>query len=152
MLHTFYVKPYQVHGYNRLRILADLAEYYGALPILARTLDGAIRNEDLADDCHCNSVELLQLSRKLRDAVLFKECIITVVGAWYEGESFIHDIDLETLDPTLQKMVLRARHHIVSGEKKGFTILVNNPACHQLLYLTMTRKLWYILLQKCSYF
>ncbi|KUJ24555.1 uncharacterized protein LY89DRAFT_573119 [Mollisia scopiformis] len=81
LLCAIFARPYQLQDTEQLLLMVDLADYYHALPILSRTLDGALINspifcQDIGNYC----TELFVAAAKLRNALLFRECLIWVVG------------------------------------------------------------------------
>lgn len=59
----------------------DLAEIYGALPLLSRTLDGALlRSPALCSAIRQHPASLINIATKIRHAALFKDCLITLLG------------------------------------------------------------------------
>jgi len=76
---AFYSRPYKVVDYNQLAIMTDLAGYYCALPVLSVSLSGAFSSVFIKE-IPGKSVDLLPLAAQLHHAVLFRECMIQVVG------------------------------------------------------------------------
>lgn len=63
--------------------MTQLAECYGSLPILSHSLTSALMASPSMTSCiPANAVLLLPLAQKLRHAVLYKECMIHIVGRW----------------------------------------------------------------------
>jgi hypothetical protein len=76
-----YSQPYQVDDVSQFLRLTELAEYYLALPILSRTLDGALINSPDFCNLICgNASRLFVAAAKLRNALLSRECLIWVVN------------------------------------------------------------------------
>ena len=80
---AFYAQIYEIVDYDELYTLVELARYYCALPILSRSLSSAIF------ECHSFSAsiplkaeEILPLAAELHHAVLFRECVVHIVGRW----------------------------------------------------------------------
>lgn len=61
--------------------MTELADYYRALPALSRTLDGALlKSTVFSSHIRFHTVELFSAAAKLRNAFLFRECLIWIVG------------------------------------------------------------------------
>jgi hypothetical protein len=87
--------------------MTALADYYCALPILSRTLDGALlRSGNLANTIRFNCQKVLTVAAKLRNAVLFRESLVWVAGCWTSWKP------TKTKDRTLQKIAINAHNGI----------------------------------------
>lgn len=76
-----YTEPYQIEDAIQLLLLTELADYYCALRILSRTLDGAMINSpNFCSSIRAKALDLFVAAGKLRNALLFRECLIWVVG------------------------------------------------------------------------
>lgn len=87
--------------------MTELADYYCALPVLSRTLDGAfLRSPAFVGSIRDLCCETLALATKLRNSTLFRESLVWVLGPWGEER-------WETLeDPKLKKIAKLARHEL----------------------------------------
>lgn len=81
LLCAIYNLPYTLLHTAEFTLIFELADYYCALPSLSRTLDGCLMN-DLAfcKTTRYEADELFLIAAKLRNALLFRECLIWVVG------------------------------------------------------------------------
>jgi hypothetical protein len=103
LLCAIYLRPYKIESCAELTCLTSLADYYCALPILSRTLDSALYiSFDFVESIWCNPCEVFVAAAKLRNALLFRDCLICLTGPWsepeYEG----------LLDPRLKKIARRS--------------------------------------------
>lgn len=109
LLCAIYAQPYTISNTSELIKVTGFADYYRALPILSRTLDGALVNSKqinwyIAQD----SAMLLETAAKLRNALLFRECLVWVVSPWSKRE----DLRRKTSDAKLQKCIITAHRHV----------------------------------------
>ncbi|KAF8865233.1 hypothetical protein BDZ45DRAFT_668679 [Acephala macrosclerotiorum] len=108
LLCAIYTRPYQIEGAKELLLLTDLADYYRALPILSRTLDGALINSPmLCGNIQHSATELFVAAAKLRNPLLFRECLIWIVGP--HRKPAFHDLQDSRL-----RMVARCIHGDIS--------------------------------------
>lgn len=83
LLCAMYMKPYEIQDVADLRKLVGLADYYCALPVLSRSLDGALmRSQAFVKSIPTACLEILELSFRLRHEVLYKESLAFVVGQY----------------------------------------------------------------------
>ncbi|CZR55437.1 uncharacterized protein PAC_05325 [Phialocephala subalpina] len=115
LLSAIYVQPYKLGTAEELLLMTDLADYYCALPILSRTLDGALINSPtFSDQIQKSANELYVAAAKLRNALLFRECLIWVVGP--------HNNPVyKTLDDPRLRMVARCAHGEISTKIASVT-------------------------------
>lgn len=114
-----YNKQYLIYDLDDLEILTEIADYYCALKIVSRTLDGPIFSVFLfARDIVEDPVRGLVLAHKLRNALLYRECLILSQGPWYKP-AFWSLICPEIPDPSspvrydvLFKRALNLNHNI----------------------------------------
>ncbi|CCD52102.1 hypothetical protein BofuT4_P082610.1 [Botrytis cinerea T4] len=87
LLCAIHSKRYKIETADELERLTRLADYHCALPVVSATLTGA----------------LFKSTRKLRNGVLFRECLIHTVGRW----DFLPDPEKEMIkeDQELYKLV-----------------------------------------------
>ncbi|KAM0143542.1 hypothetical protein ACHAO1_000643 [Botrytis cinerea] len=116
LLCAIHSKRYKIETADELERLTRLADYHCALPVVSATLTGALFKSSMFEispmisiydpqecEIHDNSVSLLLLARKLRNGVLFRECLIHTVGRW----DFLPDPEKEMIkeDQELYKLV-----------------------------------------------
>ncbi|TGO45071.1 hypothetical protein BCON_0426g00020 [Botryotinia convoluta] len=83
---TFYGKSWVIKNTEVLQLVTELADYYCALPIVSKSMQGAL----FLSPEFCKSVFfgetriLLDLAFKLRSPEIFRECMICLVGEWQE--------------------------------------------------------------------
>ncbi|KAH7319453.1 hypothetical protein BKA65DRAFT_409686 [Rhexocercosporidium sp. MPI-PUGE-AT-0058] len=76
-----YNHPYAIVDANEFLELVELADYYCALPTLSRTFDGAMmRSPQFVTDIRYKSLDLLVAATKIRNALLFREALVWIVG------------------------------------------------------------------------
>ncbi|PMD38370.1 hypothetical protein L207DRAFT_585272 [Hyaloscypha variabilis F] len=98
LLCAIYNKPYTFRSADELLDLTKMADYYRALPILSRTLDGAMVNSPyLMEDIKGSASALLVAAVKLRNALLFRECVVWTVSIWSNREP-----EKDIVDPKLR--------------------------------------------------
>jgi hypothetical protein len=83
LLRAIYRMPIEIYSVKHLEIITELADYYRALPetskaVTSSLLDSRAFTTTIPENC----VKLLEVSRKLRNKVLFKECLIHCTGPW----------------------------------------------------------------------
>jgi len=94
---AFYSRPYKVVDYDQFAIMTELAGYYCALPIFSVSLSGAFSSRFIKE-IPVKAVELLPLAAQLHHAILFRECMIHIVGRWSDPRvESIRDVKLRKL-------------------------------------------------------
>jgi len=81
LLRAIYTQPSDVDC-EILIAMTDLADYYCALPILSRALNSALLKVNFTYELLDNPLELLSTSIKLRNPLLFKDCLNISLGPW----------------------------------------------------------------------
>jgi hypothetical protein len=77
-----YNRPYQITNTKQLATMTRLADYYCALPILSSSLYTALWESEVFVNEIPNDAEIiLPLACKLRHPIIFRECIIHIVGS-----------------------------------------------------------------------
>lgn len=104
---ALYGKLYDIGNYEDLKSLVDLGDYYCALPAVSRSLYAAFLNSNyirfkIQDAAH----KLLPLAVKLRNQILFRDCLIWTVSDW--DNNLIDEIE----DPKLKSIARRAYNAI----------------------------------------
>lgn len=107
VLCSMFNRPYAVTSSVVLLSMATLADYYGCLPNLSRTISESVLNSPgLIKGMKDDPCSVLQASQKLRNGVLFQDALIYTLGPWsaprYEKLS----------DPGLRAVVERESHRI----------------------------------------
>ncbi|KUJ22224.1 uncharacterized protein LY89DRAFT_574625 [Mollisia scopiformis] len=115
---AIYTRPYQLINTKELLLMTALADYYCALPILTRILDGAfINSPQFCKGIGSHASELFVAAAKIRNALLFRECLIWVVISY-------RDREFESLEDKRLRMIVRCAHGEVSTRLTGATAVV----------------------------
>ena len=94
--------------------MTRFADYYQILSHLSRTLNGAFTtSERFLQEIRWGPEKILPLAAKLRNATLFRECIIWVVSEWPENKVYAIE------DPKVKKIAQNAFNSIAA--KAAFT-------------------------------
>lgn len=120
LLRAFYGYRYRLHGYRQLLKMTEMADYYRALPVLSRSLDGAMVNSPnliLDIDSHC--VDLLICAAQLKNSLLFRECLIWSVASWASPKY----TSLKTAHPKLFKVTKNVHDSIGANIAKAQTAI-----------------------------
>jgi hypothetical protein len=88
LLKAMYNQAIVISSADHLKICTQMADYYRCIPCLSVSLDGSLLSSpgltsSLPRDC----CELLTVATKLKNKLLFKECLIHVVGPWSSPRS-----------------------------------------------------------------
>lgn len=83
MLCAFHGLRYELDDVVDIQALANIADYYCALPRISATILAALGYEFPKNDDD-EMVILLALAQKLRQRELFNDCIVLVAGNWGE--------------------------------------------------------------------
>jgi hypothetical protein len=89
--------------------MTEIADYYCALPILSASLDRALVKSQFSREIRCHSVSLFPVAVKLRNTLLFRECLIWIVGPWRNPKF------KQLLDPKLRQ-IARCVHGEISTQ------------------------------------
>lgn len=83
LLLAFYGRPYTIEFFVEFHTMVQMAEDYCALPALSASLSGALfHSPKFRSNIGHFSTKLLGLAIKLRHEVLFRECLVHVLGPW----------------------------------------------------------------------
>ncbi|KAF7932714.1 uncharacterized protein EAE98_004013 [Botrytis deweyae] len=83
MIDCMYGKSFTLASFDDINFLAKVADFYGALPVVSRTLDTVFfRSPNFIERIPENAGSLLKISCQLRNQTLYKECMIHVAGRW----------------------------------------------------------------------
>jgi len=75
--------PYSIKDLEEFKLLVELGDYYLSLQVLsASLLQALIRSQDFVANFSSNALEILPLAVKLRNSILFKDCMIFALGPW----------------------------------------------------------------------
>lgn len=81
MLCAMYRKNYKLGSHEDLTELVRLADFYCALPAVSYSLHSALNmNPDFVAEIPDHATQLLSAAYKLRHSVLFRECLVHVIG------------------------------------------------------------------------
>lgn len=81
LLRTIYDHAYKLENAAELLKIVELADYYQILPVLSRRLDGIMyASSNFCTEIRENCIDLFVTAAKLRNPLLFRECLIWVVG------------------------------------------------------------------------
>ncbi len=83
-MNAIHNEPYEVTSLQNLTSLAQLAEDYGAIPIVSSTLDVVLmkRNEQFETDLIYQSCEVMNEAIRLQNPTLYRESLLLSVGPW----------------------------------------------------------------------
>ncbi|CAG8962363.1 hypothetical protein HYFRA_00014160 [Hymenoscyphus fraxineus] len=86
LLQAMYNSPIVIYSFDHLIKVTALADYYRCLPTLSVAVSASLCSSPscLTINLPENSLELLDVAAKLRNKVLFKECLIYLVGSFHE--------------------------------------------------------------------
>ena len=106
-----YMRTYTIVDTNELEILIRLADYYCALPALSSSLYVALFDKKgVAKEIPTRARQLLPLAYKLRQPLLFRECMIHVVGSLKDDCGRLYDN--QVLDNAVKVQYGRLCHKI----------------------------------------
>lgn len=109
LLLAIYARDYIIAKIDALESMVELADYYGMLPILSRTLDHAVgRCYEFTDDViYEHPILVLKLAAKLRNHLLFRDALCYAAGDWGNVNH------LRIRDNGLRQLVERAHNEIM---------------------------------------
>lgn len=86
LLKAFYNQSYRIRDFDQFDKLVGMADYYCGLPILSRSLDLAMSKSYFFSwrELNKHALTVINLAVKLRNATLFRECIIHLSGPWHK--------------------------------------------------------------------
>ncbi|CAG8955888.1 hypothetical protein HYFRA_00008738 [Hymenoscyphus fraxineus] len=128
LLKAMYHRPFKIHSYSHLEAMSTIADIYCALPVLSTALSGALlgsrlfeKNQYLGGSRDCTSEflrkehEIIFIAKRLRNADLFRECLIVIAGKWLfeDGiEPWHTKYKAVANDPKLLKLIQRESENI----------------------------------------
>ncbi|KAF7896389.1 hypothetical protein EAF00_006403 [Botryotinia globosa] len=78
-----YGKSFTLASFDDIKFLAKVADFYGALPVVSRSLDTVFfRSPEFIERIPDHAGSLLKIAYQLRNRTLYKECMIHVAGRW----------------------------------------------------------------------
>jgi hypothetical protein len=108
LLRAMYNQPILISSAHHLKLCTEMADYYRCIPCLSTALDGSLlASPKLTASLQRDCCKLLPVAKKLQNKILFKECLVHVVGPWNSPQSQ----SLE--DPVLVRIASRARDEIL---------------------------------------
>lgn len=114
-----YAEPYKLKDHRELQAMVVLADYYCALPILSKSLRGPLSYKNI----EVNRLDI-DIAYKLRNAELFRECVVHLAGDWGKHASEI----LEKIEPELKYVVMKARGGIALKIAKSMDVILKQSA------------------------
>ncbi|QSZ36366.1 hypothetical protein DSL72_006242 [Monilinia vaccinii-corymbosi] len=106
MLNALYRIPYKLYA-DRLILVAEMAEYYCCLPAVSRNLYCCFSMSD-NNYVKRHAVPLLDVAYKLRQPLLFKDCMIHVAGSMPGGSRPPPRLS----NPKIREVMMKARGEI----------------------------------------
>ncbi|TGO08726.1 hypothetical protein BTUL_0194g00060 [Botrytis tulipae] len=92
MTDCMYGKSFTLASFDDINFLAKVADFYGALPVVSRTLDTVFfRSPTFIERIPDNAGSLLKIAYQLRNRTLYKECMIHVAGRWKSNPCISED-------------------------------------------------------------
>lgn len=123
LIDSFYGKKITLRSINHLQILTEMADYYDSLPIVRFVTETAVSKSVFWSlDIESNAIDLLPIAYTLQNKVLWKECLIYLVGAWrtplphFETQSDSNQRILAVMKRVrtrLQNKLRRLHHHLL---------------------------------------
>jgi hypothetical protein len=111
LLHAIYNESYELEDMYQLCVIAILADYYFALPILSKSLNGPLMASKI--DIASNALRLIKYATKHRHAPLHKDCVIYLAGRWNQETKTCKDV--YQLDGHSREVVLKSRNKILQA-------------------------------------
>ncbi|KAF8853704.1 hypothetical protein BDZ45DRAFT_694016 [Acephala macrosclerotiorum] len=145
VLSAFYHRDYTIDSTDELRSMTTIADYYCCLPTLSATLKGALLGSPMFDltknKRHSrfleSSYELISTARKLRNAELFRECFVHVVGTWVDGPIPKESLDILKQEPELLCLISAAHidlcRTLLEVNQDMFLLIMDLENCESLL-------------------
>ena len=119
-----YGVPYELSNAKELLAMTALARFYGALPVLSRSLLAPLlRSESFVYSMESSTLQLVVAAKELRHVELFKDCLLLSVGPWNKRygiteQKFEDPLLTQLVSSVLSKitlMVCNAQHALVSA-------------------------------------
>lgn len=107
LLNCIYNRPFELNHYSELENLARLADFYGAGSAASISLDEAMaRSRRVVEYIAYFPISFLKIAYKLRNKVLYKECMVQI-GGWSD---FRPVIDGDEADGDLYEVLTLKGH------------------------------------------
>jgi hypothetical protein len=120
LLHAIYNECYELEDTDQLCLMTKLADYYFALPVLSKSLNGPLMASKI--DIASNTLRLIKVATKLRHAPLYKDCVIYLAGRWNEETTCK---DVHQLDGHSSAVVLKSRNKILQAIAHAQQIIIH---------------------------
>lgn len=92
MTDCMYGKPFTLASFDDIKFLAKVADFYGALPFVSRSLDTVFfRSPEFIERIPDNAGSLLKIAYQFKNRTLYKECMIHVAGRWKSNPCITED-------------------------------------------------------------
>jgi hypothetical protein len=104
-----YHEQIEIYSVEHLELTTQLADFYGALPETSKAITSSLfASQAFTASIPENCVKILELSYKLRNKVLFKECGIHCTGPWRRPKyPLLEDPILRGLCETVYQRILQ---------------------------------------------
>jgi hypothetical protein len=80
---AFYQRPFVINNYSDLDRLTKMADYYCALRLVSLNLNQTFVHSKYLMDIHLDdAVFMLESATKLRNSILFRDCVTLACGPW----------------------------------------------------------------------
>ena len=104
LLCAIYGERFEFQSIEDLVLVTNLADYYCALPVVSKTIDGALLRRPIS--FKNDALVGLQVSYKLRHAEILRECVCFLAG------NLDLDLDMSSVDSILRSVVDKARQGV----------------------------------------
>ncbi|KAF7930993.1 uncharacterized protein EAE97_009202 [Botrytis byssoidea] len=92
MTDCMYGKSFTLASFDDINFLAKVADFYGALPVVSRSLDTVFfRSPEFIEQIPDHAGSLLKIAYQFRNRTLYKECMIYVAGRWKSDPCITED-------------------------------------------------------------
>ena len=130
---SLYNRHYTLRSEKEVEIIIAIADFYWALPQLSATLTGALLGSPIFSSAEYFALmaagPLLFLAKKLRHAVLYRECLVYLVACWQDCDTNIFGIGLVKQDTALNNLCAKAYGQLCSK-----ILNVNQELLHSVLH------------------
>ncbi|TVY78170.1 hypothetical protein LSUE1_G004185 [Lachnellula suecica] len=118
LLQAIHNKPFVINSPQELDAATKLADYYCALPAFSNAVSGAlIRSPALISSLDFDAFDMIQTAMKLRNAALFRDCVIHLLGPFHEPQFILPALWIDADADLLRlKDILSALHDKLWGK------------------------------------